>query len=117
MRRRIALAVFALHCLLLWLLAVGFRQPDDRPHEQPQLQIVSLWIDAPAPVTPVDPPPPESASESLASTRPAADPPLSTPAAVTPLLEPRPDSNAPTATSEPPTDWANEASLVARRAG
>jgi hypothetical protein len=116
MRRRIALAVIALHCLLLWLLAVGFRQPDDRPHEQRQLQIVSLWITPPAPVTPVEPPP-ERASESTSSTAPVAVSPPRSQAPVTPQLEPRPDSNAAPVTTAPLVDWANEASLAARRAG
>ena len=117
MRQRIALAVFGLHGLLLWLLVVGFRQPEDRPHEQPQLQIVSLWIDPPASVTPVEPMRPAGERAGAASIRPAAASPPSLSAPLTPALEPRPDSNAEPTTPAPAVDWANEASLVARRAG
>jgi hypothetical protein len=116
MRQRIALAVIGLHCLLLWLLAVGFRQPEDRPHEQPQPQIVSLWIDTPAPVTLVEPPRVERARESTVPANAAVVSAPSVPAPVTPALVPRPDSNA-APTTAPQVDWANEASLVARRAG
>jgi hypothetical protein len=117
MRRRIAIAVIALHCLLLWLLVVGFRSPDDRPHEQPQLQIVSLWITPPETVTPVEPPLPETERKRSITTRPAAVTPPLPQVAVTPPLEPRPSSTAPSLATTPPVDWANEASLAARRAG
>jgi hypothetical protein len=118
MRRRIALAVIALHCLLLWLLAVGFRHSDDRP-EPPQLQIVSLWITTPPPpmqAIPVEPPPPEEASERTSSSRPTVAP-RRIDVPVTPPLEPRTESNAPSVTTAPLVDWRNEASQVARRAG
>lgn len=117
MRRRIALAVIALHCLLLWLLVVGFRSPDERVPVQPALQVVSLWITPPEPVTVAAPPLPERTRSSAAPTRPAAVTPPLPPVAVTPPLEPRPNSTAPSVTTAPPVDWANEASLVARRAG
>jgi hypothetical protein len=117
MRRRIALAVFALHCLLLWLLAVGFRQPDARPQEQPQLQIVSLWITPPVPQMPVEAAPTESRERSASSPRPRAVPPPTVMVPVTPPLEARPDPGASTAIDVPSVDWANEAGLAARRAG
>ena len=117
MRRRIALAVIVLHCLLLWLLVVGFRSPVDRP-QAPQLQVVSLWITPPEPpeqLMPIEAPPDRRRART-SSAQPVPVAPLPAIAPVTPPLEPRPNPNAPPATA-PLVDWGNESSLVARSAG
>jgi hypothetical protein len=115
MRRRLALAVVVLHCLLLWLLAVGFRQRDNRP-ETPPSQIVSLWVTLPAPARPAEPPLVRSTRQSAASAPPVviARPPAMP---VTPPLEAQAEPDASSATATPPVDWANAASRAARRMG
>jgi hypothetical protein len=94
---------------------VGFRQPVERP-QRPQLQVVSLWITPPEPAPPAAPLP-ERVRERSPSTQPVVAPPPQPMAPVTPPLAPRPDSNALPTTNAPPVDWANEASLAARRSG
>jgi hypothetical protein len=119
MRRRFVLAVIVLHGLLLWLLAVGFRQRDSRP-EVAQLQIVSLWITPPAPVRPVEPPSASSTSANASSARQVLIAPAPAPAPavpVTPPLEARPEPDSSPATATPPVDWTNAARLSARRIG
>ncbi len=117
MRRPSALAVLALHGLLLWLLALGFRDRIEPAPEPPQF--VSLWIDMPTPV-PVLP-----KLSAVQPTQPRASEPARRPVEAPVLIAPitLPDAPAPQAPAvasneaAPAVDWANAASRAARRAG
>ncbi len=116
MRRPIALAVLALHGLLLWLLALGFRQRIEI--EPPRPQFVSLWIDMPPP--PQQPPPPPAQTPPTRSSAPTRRP-VEAPVVVAPItlpVAPVPEAPvAPATQAAPPVDWAIASARAARRAG
>lgn len=120
MRRRFALAVIALHVLLLWLLAAGFRVRIDVAREP--LQFVSLWIDPPPePGMPVESPRTAPPRKRAVAVAPSAAPPAVpvepvAPAVPTVPVQPRPDSTAPPAVIAPSVDWGKQATLAAGRA-
>lgn len=113
MRRLPALAVIALHALLLLLLAWSFRTPVGEEPDQPQF--VSVWITPP--VREPEPPAPSSPQRktTVATRQPA-------PAPAQPITAPAPTISPPESTAiapplaVPPVDWAHEATVVARNA-
>ncbi len=120
MRRFIAIMVIALHMLLVWLLALGFRPRFDRVTEQPRL--VSQWINLPAVILeplPVRKPPPVTTQPRQEAEQPPPVAPTAPVAPVTVPLEPavpesQPESLAPVVVPTPPVDFARAAREAVR---
>jgi hypothetical protein len=105
MRRLFALAVVALHGLLILLLLSGLRLRPDAERQVPAF--VSIWITPLSPVSPV--------AETRKSREAATAPAPRTALALPPPAEPEADRE-PVPTTAPRVDWMRESALAARRA-
>ena len=120
MRRRVALLVLALHVLFVWLLVMGFRHP---PRDVPDTpRFVSLWIDPPpeeeVPL-PETAPRTDSPLRERAVPRPPPAAPVTAPLIPVPVAPVAPAAvpTEPAAVPTLPADWAERASMVAKRTG
>jgi hypothetical protein len=122
MRRRPALAVIALHGVLVGLLVMGFgHHPREIPEPTP---FISLWIhpppeESPSPeITPQLAPSPREhrATRQQPNTPITAPLQLTTPQSTIPV-EPNPDSTTAETLPTLPADWAERWDLAVRRAG
>jgi hypothetical protein len=114
MRKPFALAVVALHAVLLWLLWLGFRARGDQEPEPPVFVTLSLMTMAPVPpIVPTEPQRPKVAPRAQRVPSVVQSPVLIQSVAPPVATEPVPSSEPPVE-PQPPVNWSREAVLAAQ---